>query len=130
MIKPRVVTVCGIADVASVRAHAGLLLRAMWQLQPPLVSEFVSHKLLGPLLKLAADMSLHTADRLIYTTLVHQVWTYTASLVSEPLLVQAIPAVIHACAGRYPQAQVPLDAEIRQTLITLQVYLRRPIMAH
>jgi len=97
-------------------------LQAMWKVHPPLVSDFVSHKHLGPLLKLAAGDSIHDDERLVCLTLVHQVWMFTASLVSEPLLVQAIPAIVHCCHCTFVLPGEK-DADKKQLLLNLQVYL-------
>ena len=99
---------------------AGYLLAALWQVQPPLVSEFVSQRHLAPLLKLTARRAASLQDRLICTALVHQVWTYTASLVSEPLLVQAIPAIVWSCATHLHGDSDSSD-ELKQTSMNLQV---------
>ena len=110
------------ADEGGVRGQAGLLLQAVWQVQPPLVSDFVSQKHLGPLLKLAVGDSIHDDERLVCLTLIHQVWKFTASLVSEPLLVQAIPAIVHYCHCTFVLPEKK-DAEKKQLLLKLQVYL-------
>ena len=109
------------ADGGGVRGQAGMLLQAMWQVHPPLVSDFVSQKHLGPVLKLAAGDSIHDDERLVCLTLVHQVWMFTAALVSEPLLVQAIPAIVHCCSCTFvlPAKE---DAEKKQLLLNLQVH--------
>ncbi|KAL0031111.1 hypothetical protein WJX77_004227 [Trebouxia sp. C0004] len=107
------------SDEGGVRGQAGLLLHAMWQVQPPLVSDFVSQKHLSPLLKLAAGDSIHDDERLVCLTLIHQVWMFTASLVSEPLLVQAIPAIVHCCHCTFVLPEKK-DADKKQLLLNLQ----------
>lgn len=98
-------------DRAGILAPAGTLLSTLWQAQPPLVSEFVSQRNLPSLLKLAARMGSSSSSHcLVALTLVHRVWSFTASLVSEPLLLQAIPAIVQCCgqveiaAGSKPSA--------------------------
>ena len=85
-------------DRAGLLAPAGALLSALWQAQPPLISDFVSQRNLPALLKWAAQVAASSAQHcLVALTLVHQVWSFTASLVSEPLLVQAIPGIVQCC---------------------------------
>lgn len=79
-------------------APAGALLSALWQAQPSLASDFVSQQHLPDLLKLAAHMIGSTArHRLVVLRLVRQVWSFTESLESEPLLVQAVPDIVQCC---------------------------------
>lgn len=101
-------------------ALAGSLLSALWQLQPPLVTEFVSKRHLPALLKRAAGVS-EARDCVTVLTLVHQVWSFTASLVSEPLLLQAIPAIVACCGKLRVQGSDQAPPEILQLQANLQV---------
>ena len=86
-------------------APAGALLSELWRAQPPLISEFVSQKHLPTLLKRAAHTVGSTAQNcVVVLKLVQLVWSFTASLVSEPLLLQAIPGIVQCC-GQVTDAQ-------------------------
>ena len=107
---------------------AGGLLSALWQVQPPLVTEFVSKRNLPALLRQVADI-IEGRDRLTVLTLVHQVWSFTASLVSEPLLLQAIPAIVQCCGkvqalkdSEHTRAS-PEDLQLQADLQVSQVML-------
>ena len=83
---------------------AGCLLFVLWQQQPSLIADFAAAKQTAALLKLMAHHDSPSHARLVCTALVHQVWMHTASLVSEPLLVQAIPELVRNCVAYDPQA--------------------------
>ena len=109
-------------DRAGLLAPAGALLSALWQVQPPLVSEFVSQRNLPPLLNWAAHMSSSSAQHcLVALTLLHQVWSFTASLVSEPLLLQAIPAIVQCCGHFQPADGTQPSADELQLQADIQV---------
>ena len=112
-------------DNEDILEPAGALLSKLWQAQPHLVSEFVSQRHLPPLLKLAAKTK-QAEDCLVLLRLIHQVWSFTASLVSEPLLLQAIPTIVYCC-GRIKVAEgtQPTPA-VSQLQANLQVGLATP----
>ena len=113
-------------DTAEMLAPAGSLLSALWQVHPPLVTKFVSSRNLPALLK-QASRNGHVADCLTVLRLVHQVWSFTASLVSEPLLLQAIPAIVLCCGAEVHQASdVQTNSELQQLQADLQVHFVLP----
>ena len=120
-LSPYDLSVCA-DDRAGLLAPAGALLSALWQAQPPLVSEFVSQRNLPALLKWAAQVGSSSAQHcLVALTLLHQVWSFTASLVSEPLLVQAIPAIVQCCGRIQPADGTQPTADALQLQAEIQV---------
>lgn len=105
---------------------AGHLLSVLWQARPQLVSEFVSQGHLPALLTRAAHMDGSSPQNcLMVTTLVHRVCTCTASLVSEPLLLQAIPGIVQCCL-KHPEADHP-QATARVLKLQANLQVRRGI---
>ena len=111
---------------------AGLLLNILWQLQPSFVTDFVSNKNTPPLLKRLAIVRPQ-AEVLVMVQLVQSIWSFTASLASEPLLVKAIGKLVQACKTPVgpvvtPQGEPlrPLSESDRQEARNLQVYFLLP----
>ena len=101
-------------------APAGALLSVLWQAEPFLVRIFVSQDQLPTLLKQVGRMGSSSAQKcLVVLRLVHVVWSFTDSLVSEPLLLQAIPAIVQCC-GQDAEAS-HLTADDLQLQAELQV---------
>lgn len=112
-------------DKDEILEPAGALLSKLWQAQPQLVSDFVTQRHLPALLKQAAKTK-QAEDCLVHVRLIHQVWSFTASLVSEPLLLQAIPAIVHCCGRiRVTEGTQPAPA-VLQLQADLQVSLATP----
>ena len=99
---------------------AGRLLNILWQLQPSLVTDFVSKKNAPPLLKRLAAVRSHS-ESLVMVQLVQSIWSFTASLASEPLLVKAIDRLVQACKAPQGEPLRPLLGSDRQTALDLQV---------
>ena len=108
------------ADNEDMLEAAGTLLSKLWQAQPHLVSEFVSQRHLPPLLKRAAKTK-QAEDCLVLLRLIHQVWSFTASLVSEPLLLQAIPAIVYCCGRIKVNEGTQASPAVLQLQANLQV---------
>lgn len=107
---------------------AGALLSALWLAEPQLVSEFVSQGHLPALLNRAAHMGGTTAQyHLMVMTLVHRVCT---SLVSEPLLLQAIPGIVQCCQRLADADRLHAPAEFLQCRANLQVSCHNSIPPH
>ena len=107
------------------------LLSVLWQAKPQLVSEFVSQGHLPALLNRAAHMHGSTNQNCVMVlTLVHQVCTCTASLVSEPLLLQAIPDVVQCCQKTAGADHPRATAQVLQSQANLQVshHIATPLM--
>lgn len=131
-------------DSADMLEPAGRLLRVLWQLQPSLVSNFVSDKHLGPILKrLAASNTMK--QRVALIRLVQDIWSFTAALQAEPLLVNAIPSLVKSlntmqvAAGvdGQPSQQLPqqafVDQQVRPAPLPLlempwQAYREAPVI--
>lgn len=111
---------------------AALLLNILWQLQPSLVTDFVSNNNTPPLLKRLAVVRPQS-EILVMVQLVQSIWSFTASLASEPLLVKAIGKLVQACKAPVgpvvtPQGEPlrPLSESDRQEARNLQVCFLLP----
>ena len=104
-----------VADVETgIQVPAAHLLVQLWDSHPSLVSDFVSDGHLPQVLqRLANCAGLDEANFCIQLT--QQIWSLTASLSAEPLLVAAIDSLVMVCHS-IPSTQAPMQAQQAATL--------------
>ena len=101
------------------RAAGGLLL-ALWHVQPSLVADFASNKHVSPILKRLAAFTTLT-EGMLHLQLVQGVWSFTAALAAEPLLVKAIPRLVQVCEDLVASGSDDVHENDRQLANDIQV---------